>query len=190
MEKSNDQIQHDLNEFLSTSYPEIQVRVEPFWLDPSRTALFFVEQKFSLIYPQQRFHYLTHLIPFEYQEKYLENTVWFELAPGENPEELEYPDDELIASIMPDVMQCLQKTRFFETLDDHIYPPDAAHPRQACYGDYRVSKSILPSKGFNEDEYFDIFHVLMAQGGFCDCEILYNVMDVKSAQGRVLERAR
>ena len=29
--------------------------------------------------------------------------------------------------------------------------------------------------GLKDDDFFDIFHVLMAQGGFCDCEILYNV---------------
>ena len=177
MNKANQQIQRDLKEFLLTSYPEIEVRVEPFSLDPSRTAIFFIEPKFSLIYPQQRFHYLTHLIPAEYQERHLQNTLWFELAPGEKPEELVYPDDELIASITPEVMQCLHKTRFFKALDDRLCPSDDEQSREACYGDYRVSKDILPSKGFFENEYFDIFHVLMAQGGFCDCEILYNVAE-------------
>jgi len=177
IEKSNQQIQRDLKEFLFASYPEMQVRVEPYWVDPSRIAIFFVEQKFSLIYPQQRFHYLTHLIPTEYQERYLCETVWFELAPGEKPEELVYPDEELVASIAPHVLQCLRDAHFFETLDDHLSPSNAADQRQACSGDYRASRSILPSKGFREDEYFDIFHVLMAQGGFCDCEILYNVAD-------------
>ena len=189
MKKTNEQILRDLKEFLLTSYPEIEVRVEPFWLDPSRTAIFFIEQKFAFIYPEQRSHYLTHLIPAEYQERHLQNTVWFELAPGEKPEELVYPDDDVIASITPDVMQCLRKTRFFEALDDRLCPSDDEQPLEACYGDYRVSKAILPSKGFSEDEYFDIFHVLMAQGGFCDCEILYNVAE-RSRLGADYWRAR
>lgn len=33
------------------------------------------------------------------------------------------------------------------------------------------------ARGFSEDELFDVFHVLMAKGGFCDCEILYNAME-------------
>jgi hypothetical protein len=32
-------------------------------------------------------------------------------------------------------------------------------------------------KGFYESEYFDVFSVLMSKGGYCDCEILYNVAD-------------
>ena len=46
-----------------------------------------------------------------------------------------------------------------------------------CWGDFRVAKSILPTKGFFESEYFEVFSVLMAQGGYCDCEILYNVAE-------------
>jgi hypothetical protein len=44
-------------------------------------------------------------------------------------------------------------------------------------GDFRVAKSILATKGFFESEYFDVFSVLMAQGGYCDCEIFYNVAE-------------
>ncbi|MGH9822999.1 MAG: DUF2695 domain-containing protein, partial [Blastocatellia bacterium] len=47
--------------------------------------------------------------------------------------------------------------------------------RAACYGDYRTSRPILLANEFSEDDLFDVFHVLIAQGGFCDCEILYNV---------------
>ena len=31
--------------------------------------------------------------------------------------------------------------------------------------------------GFTQDELFDVFHVLMDKGGYCDCEILYNAAE-------------
>ena len=37
---------------------------------------------------------------------------------------------------------------------------------------------VLALGGFREDEHFDVFHVLMARGGYCDCEILYNAVEV------------
>lgn len=158
--------------FVAGSYPSMDVRVEPWDRDPSRRAIYFVEEKFSLLYPQQRFHYLTHLLPRDFQERELVDSVWFELAPGEKPEELQYPDEEFISEISELVMAILLKTDFFGTLD-------RAFTRESdpaiCWGDFRVAKSILPSKGVVESEYFDVFHVLMARGGFCDCEILYNV---------------
>jgi hypothetical protein len=47
-----------------------------------------------------------------------------------------------------------------------------------------VSKALLPKHGFNPDEFFDVFHVLMARGGYCDCEIFYNAVE----QSRLKER--
>ena len=44
-----------------------------------------------------------------------------------------------------------------------------------CFGDFRHSKKILTDSGFSDNEQFDVFHVLMSEGGFCDCELLYNV---------------
>jgi len=33
------------------------------------------------------------------------------------------------------------------------------------------------ARRFQQDELFDVFHVLMAQGGYCDCEILLNAAE-------------
>jgi hypothetical protein len=43
-----------------------------------------------------------------------------------------------------------------------------------CQSDFSHSKKILTKLNFDEEEQFDIFHVLMSHGGYCDCEILYN----------------
>jgi hypothetical protein len=167
----------ELVAFLQRSYPDMQIRVERWAEDASKIALFFTDPKFALIYPQQRFHYLSHLIPSEYQERNLAESIWFELAPGESPADLRYPDDQLITDITPDVMKCVQGAKVFDALDNALCPIDAGASRALCYGDFRNSKPILLSRGFTEGELFDVLHVLMAQGGYCDCELLYNVAE-------------
>lgn len=172
-----DQLAADLRRLITPSYPAMEIRVMPWGRDPTRTAIYFTDPKFALIYPYQRWHYLTHLIPAEFQKTHLENSVWFELAPGEKPEDLRYPDEELIDSISPDVMKCLNGARFIESLDDAMCPQQPDRDRAQCWGDYRNARPILLNRGFKEDELFEVFHVLMRQGGFCDCEILYNAVE-------------
>jgi len=153
------------------------IKVEPFAPDPTKTAIYFVEEKFRLLYPAQRYHYISHLIPREFYEQYLTDTVWFEMAPGEKPEELEYPDEEMVSEITPNVMAILQRADFFKSLDDIFWPTGFYKKKGVCYGDFRTSKEVLLKCGFKQEEYSDIFHVLMMQGGFCDCEILFNVAE-------------
>jgi|SRR5580700_9890736 hypothetical protein len=86
-------------------------------------------------------------------------------------------NQELIASITPDVMKCLDRSGFFERLDDLLCPKDDAHHREVCCGDCKHSESILRTAGFGPADLADIFAVLRAKGGFCDCEILYNASD-------------
>lgn len=172
------QLEADVRDFVRRAYPNIDVRVEPWAADPSRLAVYFTEAQFASLYPAQRYHYLRHLIPTEYYERHLADSEWFELAPGERPEDLEYPDAELIADITPDVMRCLSGAEVFEALDDVLCPADPSHPRRPCHGDYRHARAVLLARGFREDELFDVFHVLMERGGYCDCEILYNAVEV------------
>jgi len=87
------------------------------------------------------------------------------------------PDPDLIASITPDVMRCLDDSGFFEKLDDVLCPKDEYRSAESCSGDYELSESILRASGFEKSDFEDIFGVLRAKGGFCDCEILYNVSD-------------
>ena len=171
------QLETDIRGFVRRAYPDIDVRVEPWSADPTRPAVYFTEAQFAALYPSQRYHYLRNLIPADYYDRYLADTEWFELAPGERPDDLEYADAELIAEIAPDVMRCLRGAGVFGALDDLLCPADAAQPRQPCHGDYRHARAVLAVRGFREDEFFDVFHVLMAGGGYCDCEILYNAVE-------------
>jgi len=171
------ELQEEIRRFLSRDYPNIEVRAERWANDPSRLGIYFVEEKFASLYPAQRYHYLRHLIPEDFYNQHLADTEWFELAPGEQPGDLEYPDNELIDDITPDVMRVLTRAKVFDALDDALCPENSANPRKRCFGDYRNARSILLSRGFKEKELFDVFHVLMARGGYCDCEILYNAVE-------------
>jgi hypothetical protein len=172
-----EQLETDVRGFVRRAYPNIEVRVEPWTADPKRAAIYFTEAQFATLYPAQRYHYLRHLIPADYYDRHLADSEWFELAPGEHPEDLEYPDSELIDDITPDVMRCLFGAGVFQALDDVLCPADGSHPRQQCHGDYRHARAVLSARGFRNDEHFDVFHVLMARGGYCDCEILYNAVE-------------
>jgi hypothetical protein len=91
------QLETDIRDFVRRAYPNIEVRVEPWSADPTRPAVYFREAQFASLYPAQRYHYLRHLIPTDYYERHLADSECFELVPGERPEDLEYPDSELIA---------------------------------------------------------------------------------------------
>lgn len=168
-------IEFDIRGFVRASYPEMVVRAEYWAKDPSRIALFFIDERFRTLYPRQRYHYLVHLIPKDYYDSTLADTVWFELTPEERPEMVEDdPDEELIVSITRDVVGALQEKGFFAALDEMLCPKSSATKAQTCAGDFRYAKQALQLCGFEESEWSDVFHVLMAQGAFCDCEILCN----------------
>ena len=86
-------------------------------------------------------------------------------------------DPDLISSITPDVMISLDRAGFFRKLDDVLCPADGSPAGESCGGDYKLSKSILQEAGFDPSDLKDIFSVLCALGGCCDCEILCNVAE-------------
>lgn len=87
------------------------------------------------------------------------------------------PDDDLIQSIAPKVMQSLGRCGFFEKLDGFLSPEDSSIPARICDGTYELSRSILMAAGFRIAELSDIFAVLQSKGACCDCEVLYNVAE-------------
>ena len=177
----HNQLAENIHQYLYESYPNISIKVEPWNDDPSRIAIYFIEEKFNTLYPLQRYHYLIHLLPEDFFDRYLKNSVWFELAPNEKPEDLVYPDNELINDISEDVFNALNSVDFFSSLDNIMAPIDSSVTAKECQGDFELTKKILIEKGFrnegNIDEIFDICHVLMNHGGYCDCEILTNVIE-------------
>jgi hypothetical protein len=79
--------------------------------------------------------------------------------------------------IAPDVLKALENKRFFEMLDDQMCPKDATVARVLCQGTLAISTATLITCGFDREELGDIVSVLAAKGGFCDCEVLYNVAE-------------
>jgi hypothetical protein len=71
-------------------------------------------------------------------------------------------------------MAVLQGKGFFAALDEMFCPQSKATLAQKCSGDFRHAKEALHLCGFEKSDWSDVFHVLMGQGAFCDCEILYN----------------
>ena len=177
----------ELKRFLASSYPDIRIEAKQWEHDHSRLALYFTEDKFAVLYPRQRYHYLVHQIPRDFFDRHLTNTVWFELAPGESVQDLRYPDEQLIASISSNVLAAVERAGVFSALDDLLAPGGSAEG-VACHGDFRHTKAVLAEKGFGRrgevDEVFDICHVFMAKGGYCDCEVLFNVSETNRLKSR------
>lgn len=163
------ELQKNLYAFIKPIYPNIQINVED--KEDNVRELYFIEEKFQDLLPKQRYHYLIHAIPVTFYNEHLQNTQWFELAPGEKIDDLDYHDDETINEITEPILSILRRENGFLFLLDKEF----ALPDTKCFGDFRHAKKNLTTLGFSTDDQFDIFHVLMNAGGYCDCEILYNV---------------
>jgi hypothetical protein len=163
------QLEQKLYEFIRPIYPNIEIKV----VDTTDNVrqLYFTEEKFQVLYPKQRFHYLVHAIPADFFDQYLQNTTWFELAPDENPDELDYYDQEEIDENKDMILSVLKDQVNFVSLLDKEFVCQSIK----CLGDFRYSKKILTDLEFSTNAQSDIFHVLMNEGAYCDCEILYNV---------------
>ena len=172
---TNEELQVSIKQRLASVYPDIEVRVCQSADDETKREITFIEEKFRVLYPRQRYHYLIHALPEDFYREHLANAIWIELAPGENADDLDYHDDEVTSTIREPIMKCILASRFFEKLDDKMSPLMPWKNAEACHGDFRIAKNALAQSGFHENEYSDVLHVLMAQGAYCDCEILYNV---------------
>jgi len=93
-------------------------------------------------------------------------------------------DNDLISSIAPDVMKSLTRSGYFEKLDGLLGPENNSSPSESCDGTYKLSESILLSSGFDQDDLDDIFSVLQSKGGYCDCEVLYNVVETSRLKAK------
>jgi len=179
---TTNELQEKLDEFIKPKYPDIKIEV----IDTAdnQREVYFTEEKFRDLFLLQRYHHLVHLIPDEFLKEHLSDSIWFELAPGENPEELDFLDDETIDEIKDIILAILKDKVDFVKKLDVLFCVESA----TCFGDFRHSKKILSELKFSDQEQFDIFHVLMHEGGFCDCEILYNVFRESEYSQRYWEK--
>ena len=179
-------IKDSLQGFLQEKYPTITITVEKDATESDRWAIFFVEESFQDLYRLQRYYMIRPLIPDPFYEEHLQDTLWYELAPGETVEDLDYLDQETVDEIKEPILKILSQAKFFEKLDDLLAPPVKSVKPEVCRDDFRLTKSILNKLGFDEDEQFDICHVLMREGAFCDCEVLTQIHNQDSRMAKDL----
>lgn len=179
---TTNELQEKLDEFIKPKYPDIKIEV----IDTAdnQREVYFTEEKFKDLFPLQRYHYLVHLIPDVFFHEHLSETIWFELAPDESPENLNYLGEEDVREIRDIILAVLKDKVDFVKKLDALFCVESA----TCFGDFRYSKKILSELKFSGQEQFDIFHVLMHEGGFCDCEILYNVFRESEYSQRYWEK--
>ncbi len=83
-----------------------------------------------------------------------------------------YHDQETIDEIKEPIISVLNDKVAFVSILDKQFMTETAK----CCEEFRHAKSILTNLKFSDEDQFDIFHVLMNEGDYCDCEILYNVI--------------
>ena len=61
--------------------------------------------------------------------------------------------------------------KHLEEFEDRLYSIESD-----CQDDHSASISILKSMGYEEDEIEEIIEWFKENGGFCDCEVVMNVL--------------
>ncbi len=88
-----------------------------------------------------------------------------------DPDDQEFGDE-----IIAEVLEILNSMQFFEKLESRVFPYGDSGER-SCDHSYRHAESILQAGNISEEMREFILVACKSQGGFCDCEILYNVDD-------------
>jgi len=76
-----------LLEYLTPYYPDMDIDVVD--EEDQKRHIYFTTRVFANRYPVQRNHNIIHNIPKDFYETELTETIWYELAPGENPDDLD-----------------------------------------------------------------------------------------------------
>ena len=166
--KKRQSLGEKLLEALEPHLPGIEVEVDRSqrW---QRMTVTFRHRKFAALLPEQRFRTVLQLLPAELYEKDLRGAVWFELAPGETPEDVtQARRSQDVAEAEPRIADRLRKVAFFEALSRAL----GESPIEACTGDFAVSRRVLSDNGIVGEQQRDACLVFIRQGAYCDCEVL------------------
>ena len=166
--RRHESIRKKLLDILEPVLPGIELEVSESrrW---QRMCLTFRHPSFAELLPEQRFRRLLAAIPEDFYEKQLRGAVWFELAPGETPEDLlRAPRSEDLAKQEPAIARKLLDCGFFDGLTDAM----GQSPIETCSGHFAAARKVLAAKGITGDEQRDACLVFIRQGAYCDCEVL------------------
>jgi hypothetical protein len=86
-------------------------------------------------------------------------------------------DPEFIGPVGSDVMGALQRSRFFERLDDRLCPANPTQPAIACGHSFANTIRILRDLAIDLNELQDVIGYLRVKGARCDCEVLGKVAE-------------
>ena len=176
---SHTKLQAKLTRLLAEKFPGITIEVgrSERW---DRTALTFRWDGFDDLLPEERFHRLFHSIPKDVYEKHLQGCVWHELGGRESVEQfLKLPRSEDVRDREPRVIRKLTGIGFFEELAGEL----GEEPTSRCVGDFSAVRRILAAKKLSKPAQRDALLVLMRNGAFCDCEVLFNAQLIKLRTG-------
>jgi len=81
-----------------------------------------------------------------------------------------------VESIAPDVVGVLEAKQFFEILDTRVFPT-GDFKSSTCAHNHAKTLALIAELQFSDDDRDDIMNVLQHRGGFCDCEVLFNVAE-------------
>ncbi|MFQ5490989.1 MAG: hypothetical protein ACE5GE_09735 [Phycisphaerae bacterium] len=166
-----EQIAGRLGEFFEPVLPgvEIDVAHSSRW---GRVVVTVRHGDFARWLPEQRFKKLVQLIPPEFFEEHLTGVVWFELAPGETPDDLmKARRSEDVAGEEPELARALLGNGFFGALEVALGPS----PIETCGGEFGVAKKVLEELGVKGDGQRDTCLMFILNGAYCDCEVLLAV---------------
>lgn len=166
--KQQQSIRKMLLEILEPVLPGIEVDVgrSQRW---QRMSVTFRHPSFAELLPEQRFRQLRSVIPEKFNEKHLRGAVWFELAPGETPEDLrQAPRSDDMADQEPTIACKLFDCGFFWALEEAM----SESPIETCGGRFATCKKVLTAKGITGRGQRDACLVFIRQGAYCDCEVL------------------
>jgi len=113
----------------------------------SRIALYFIDEKFRGSYPSAVSPPCRsdseRALPLN-----LADCIWFELTPGERPEELFYPDKGLIAVIAPTVCAPCKRGASSRLRTNRLAPVNSNSQPQPCAADFsRPSQASVTEAG-------------------------------------------
>jgi hypothetical protein len=89
---------------------------------------------------------------------------------------LDQEEQDFVDEIATEVLEILNHLQFFQKLESRVFPDGDSGARN-CDHSYRHTESILQADNIPSKMQEFILIACKAQGGFCDCEILYNVDD-------------
>ncbi len=172
-------IEQQLRTCLAAAFDDVCVRVGDDLHYPG-TNLEIVSEVFRGLLPEQRYHHVVRTIPAALYDRHLKDgVVWFELAPGETAKDLmRMSRSEDVAPMHDELVRRLGQIGFFGQLKTRC----RRAPTRASTLDFVVCREALRAAGLNDAEITQMCLLFIRCGGFCDVQVLADVMPLLSGR--------